>query len=196
MINLACNDPAAVLGPQLILPTLRKLLARAREFHQAQATRDHVQVSVVKHTEQACCMPCGMHGTQPQQLHEMGAKAMSCQPDSLLVCQKYAYQQDADLRLAPSIIFAVILHVHFSQWCLRELRIVPANMCSKRQHPLPAKSYLLRRSGSRAVLLQRRLKRTEQKPSQEERQQRVRKQFRSSHLCTLTAMSTHLVLVL
>ena len=67
---------------------------------------------------------------------------------------------------------------------------------SRRLQPcLPAKSCLLKKSGSRPVLLQRRLRRTEQKPSHVRSQQQVSNQLRSSHLCTLTAMSTHLVLM-
>lgn len=90
VINQACNDPAAFLGPQLILPTLRKrLLARAREFHQAEATRDLVQVAVVQHTG-ATLLHASLYGTQPQQLHEINAQALSCQPDSLLFDTKPA----------------------------------------------------------------------------------------------------------
>lgn len=48
VINLACDDPGAAIGPQLILPTLRKrLLDRAHEFHQAEAIRERVQVATV-----------------------------------------------------------------------------------------------------------------------------------------------------
>ena len=48
VINLACDDPGAAIGPQLILPTLRKrLLDRAHEFHQAEAIRERAQVAMV-----------------------------------------------------------------------------------------------------------------------------------------------------
>lgn len=54
MLNLACNDPGTVIGPQLILPTLSKrLLDRAHAFHQKKAAKDQLQVATVnavKHT--------------------------------------------------------------------------------------------------------------------------------------------------
>ena len=49
VINLACDDPGTVIGPQIILPMLRKRhLARAKNFHQATEIRDRLQVIVLK----------------------------------------------------------------------------------------------------------------------------------------------------
>ena len=62
VIILACDDPGTVIGPQIILPTLRKrLLARAQSFHQATAMPDCLQVIVVSYTGRshvACTIVC------------------------------------------------------------------------------------------------------------------------------------------
>ena len=51
MVDLACDDPGTVLGPQLILPMLRtRLMARAQKFGCQKAFHDQLQVIVFKHT--------------------------------------------------------------------------------------------------------------------------------------------------
>lgn len=45
MVNLACDDPCTVLGPQLMLPMLRKrLTASAHMFGREKALHDQLQV--------------------------------------------------------------------------------------------------------------------------------------------------------
>lgn len=56
MIELACDDPGTVIGPQIILPTLRKrLLARAQSFHQAATVHYRLEVIVAKYTGDMSC---------------------------------------------------------------------------------------------------------------------------------------------
>ena len=48
LLNLACDDPSTVLGPQLLLPILQqRLLAKARQFHDFRAASQQTQVAQV-----------------------------------------------------------------------------------------------------------------------------------------------------
>lgn len=46
MLNLACDDPGTIIGPQLVLPMLQeRLLARASAFHERQAVQNQQEVA-------------------------------------------------------------------------------------------------------------------------------------------------------
>lgn len=59
VIELACDDPGTVIGPQIILPTLRKrLLAWAQSFHQAAVMQDRLEVGQIHSSHVMCTVVC------------------------------------------------------------------------------------------------------------------------------------------
>lgn len=113
LIDLACDDPGSVIGPQIILPTLKKrLLARAQHFHHATMVRDHMQVIVVK-----CTGAIMLHAPLCVSLH-----------DTIVLPQPVTSCTSVRCRVqhGPNPISTVLLHACLGRCCLCGQAIVPA----------------------------------------------------------------------